>query len=310
MEATQDRRRLILIIVVVVLLVCLVGVLLFNVFRNRGGGDDVAGGEPPTATVAPTEAPTEEPTEKATSTPTPVIEEEEPAPEPTEEVDSAAKEPTPTVPPTKTPTITADAGASTTVKMVEVEVTKIDEVLKNGDFEEGFGEDGVGQGWQSFKTGSAVINFSPETAEPFVHSGSSAQRISIDQAYEADQYGGIFQTVEVIPGKTYTVTLHGQIRSGFGSVEASSYGYRIQMAIDHAGTQFWRSVTTTNWIELPWPEQPLDSPAVTFSDYSLEIVPQSKIYNIFYQRVEQVAQCRIGRVHAGQYEHCWPRGNG
>lgn len=275
----MNRQRIIYIVLLVVLVLCLVGALITNVFfRNQGG--DVAG-VPPTATPAATEAPTEAPTAtptKAEPTATPTQEKPTATVEPVESEAEAATA-TPTVPPTPTPLPTQPAAAASGPSYIEV--NQIGELLQNGGFEEGFAGNGVGLGWQGFHTGDAQVNFSAESAEPFIRSGSSAQRISIDQAWQPDQFGGIFQTVEVVPGQPYTVTVHGQIRSNFGSVEASSYGYRLQMALDESGGQNWRAISQTHWIELPWPEQSLQATTLTFSEYSAPFTPTTDRVTLF-----------------------------
>lgn len=275
MQALQERRRLILIGVIVLALLCLVGALAFNIFYRRGGGQpQVAKEKQPTAAPIPTEeATTTTVAQEPSPTPTLVIE-EEPTQEPT---------PTESIPPTATPTqpppTPTTAPIAPVVEMVEV--TEIGQILKNGSFEQGFAENGVGLDWREFRTDAAAVNFSPESAKTFVESGDHAQRISIDKSYQPDQYGGIYQTVEVEAGKPYTLTLYGQIRSGFGSVESSSYGYRLQYALDESGGEDWRAISATNWIELPWPEQSLDIANPTFSEYSTMFTPEKDKVTLF-----------------------------
>jgi len=281
----QDRRRLILIGVTVLALVCLVGVLAINLISRRNSAPQETASattaapaatavsaqalaQPTAATT--TEAAAPEPTQAATSEPTAAP----PTPEPSA---------TPTaVPPTATRTIAkiAKVSAAPTVEMVEV--NKIDQLLKNGDFEGGFAENGTGQGWENFKTDeAAVVNFSPETAPAFVHTGNRAQRISIDKAWQPDRFGGIYQSVAVVPGQPYTLTIFGQIRSKFGSVESSSYGYRVQYALDPSGGPDWRVISPTDWVELPWPEQSLDISNPTYSEYSAQITPKNAKITLF-----------------------------
>lgn len=280
MQVIQERRRLILIVLVIIVLLCLIGVLARNIFFP--GGDGVAADTP---TPMPTqEGPdvviTPEEEEEVTPTPTRVIS-EEPAATPTEEpTPESTVEPTtePTTAPTVPPTpIVSEPGPGVIVEPVQVE-----ELLKNGGFEEGFDEEtGVGLHWDSFKTDGADITFSAETSEVFIHEGTSAQRISVDNAFQPDRYGGIYQKVEVAPNQIYTFTLHGQIRTFFGDANASSFGYRVQYAVDHQGGENWRSITPTAWIELPWDEQLLDTSEVTFSEYTAPINAQSDEITIF-----------------------------
>ena len=61
----------------------------------------------------------------------------------------------------------------------------------------------------------------------------------MDQATQPDGYAGVYQTVDVVPSEPYTFTIHGQIRTGYGDVEASSHGYRVQYAVDLDGGTDW-----------------------------------------------------------------------
>ncbi|MCB0166476.1 MAG: hypothetical protein KDI79_19770 [Anaerolineae bacterium] len=296
MERFQENRRVILIALLALVLLCLVGVLIYNVFF-AAGGQNVAG-EPPTATLASTEeaegAAEETPTsEDTTPTPTRVISEESTV-EPTEEatVEPTTEPTTEAAATTPTPASAASAAggtgssggaASTTTTIVEedVEVAQNEEILKNGGFEEGFSEDGIGINWQGFSNNRGVVTFSAESAIPFVKSGQAAQRISIDQGVEPDQYGGIYQKVTVTPGQVYTLTLNGQIRSGFGDINASSYGYRAQYAIDFDGGENWRAIPSEDWVELPWDEQGFDAAEFTFSDFSTQVTPTTDTMTLF-----------------------------
>ena len=309
-----ERRRPILIALVVVLLLCLVAALAFNVL-NRGGGDGDSIVQEPTPTAVQEEEATvtaeEEPT--ATPEPSPTPEEEvdaeaasgedesnegdendesDVAPETDDEADDQTSgSETADSGTTESGTTGADSSgeSSTTgdrqttvnVNVEMVEVAQIDEILKNGNFEQGFGDDGVGINWLSFRTDGGAVNFSAESADAFLQDGSSAQRLSIDKTFRPDQYGGIQQTVNIMPGETYTLTIHGQIRSGFGSVEASNYGYRVQYALNQSGIEDWRTIPQTDWIELPWPEQSLTASNLEFSNYTTEFVATTEKATLF-----------------------------
>jgi hypothetical protein len=289
MERIQDNRRIILILLVALLLVCLLGVLAYNVFVAGRGGGEVAG-EPPTATPVPTEEVAEAgatPVEEATPTPTRVVAgapTEAPTTEPTSEATTEATTgPTPTPQPTPTPTSSEElAAAPGGTTLIEVpDTSQIEDILRNGNFEAGFDDRGVAQQWEIFKTDAANYAFSQETAEPFVQDGSSAQRISVENAVEADRYGGIYQMVEVVPGEVYTLTLHGQIRSGFGDVEASGYGYRIQYGLDFEGGTDWRTIPADHWVELPWDDQLLGGTEFEFSTHTAELTATSDKLTLF-----------------------------
>ncbi len=271
----SPNRRLLLIGLVFILLICLVGVLIYRVLTENGGEEVAADTPTPTealptviATVAaeePTPSPTrviaEEPMVTPTATPLP-----EPSPTPT-----------PPVPPTAIqPTSAADLSVPVRAKPGSPENR-----LANGDFEEGFGDQGVGLNWQSFTNGGAVVSFSSEAPGPYVKSGDSAQRISIAVASEPDRYGGIYQQVEVTPTQPYTLEMHGQIRTGVGDIQASSYGYRMQYAIDQTGSENWGQLPAEAWVELPWDEQLLGSSDVQFLAYTTVITPTTEELTLF-----------------------------
>lgn len=299
MEAIRDNRRIVLIVLVALLLLCLVGVLAFNVFV--AGNNTVTGGGEPTAAPLPTEAiaGAGPETEEATATPTRVISEEGTAEEGEEAVGEGEEEATATpdaatdatetpVPaPTSTPAAASGStGGDFSVSPSDqpptvVETIETDELLENGSFEEGFDSSGVGEGWGSFKSNAAVIGFSPETAEIYVKDGESAQKISVDNVQASDQYAGIYQTVTVIPGETYTFTLNGQIRSPLGDIQESSYGYRVQYAVDDAGGADWRDVPAEDWVELPWDEQLIGSQTITYSRHMASLAATSEEMTVF-----------------------------
>ncbi len=308
-----DRRRLILIVLVIVMLLCLVGVVAYNMFGRGGGGDDVAQQPAPTAAPVQEAEPSPEPTQaEPTATPQP------PEPTATPEPPTATPEPTATEAvessmaaastegdeaeveaetPPEAGSAEPAAGSDSSTELVNVEmveVAQVGEILDNGSFEAGFAENGVAKNWQSFNTVGSAVNFSAETAEAMVKDGQSAQRISIDQAFEPDQFGGIQQTVEVVAGESYTLTINGLIRSDFGSVEASNYGFRLQYALGQNGADDWRSIAPEDWVELPWPEQSRSAAAPEFSEYSSQFVAAGDKVTLFVRGWSKWANGALG----------------
>jgi hypothetical protein len=153
-------------------------------------------------------------------------------------------------------------------------------LLVNGDFEQGFDQGGVALGWQSFKNDNVQAGYGRETA-PYVESGVSAQRIAMSGAGAFNRYAGLSQQVTVVAGQVYTLTMHGQIRSGGGNVEVSSYGYRLQYAVSLAGLKNWENVPEADWVELPWDEQLLNSAATQFYSYTTTIRPTADKLTLF-----------------------------
>lgn len=128
----------------------------------------------------------------------------------------------------------------------------------NGSFEQGFQEQfGVAYGWGGFSNGSAVVGWNSETWPKAVAAGQYAQFIEIKEAKERDRYAGIYQTIRVVPGQQYKLTIKGLIRSEEGDVSLSDYGYRLQYAIDGEGGTAWELVDPDGWQEIQWDEQPL-----------------------------------------------------
>lgn len=199
---------------------------------------------------------------------------QKPKPTNTPKPTATKKPPTATPLPTKTPT-PAPTDTPTPV------VLKMGNVLQNGGFDGAFGDDGVADGWQAFNNSGAVFIFAPEAWASAIRNGDSAQRITIVQATQPNRYAGIAQTVSVVPGKPYTLTLYGQIRSTFGDVSKSNYGYRMQYAIDWSGESDWQAIADDDWVELPWDEQIIDGSNMFFLDYSAELIPPAEKLTLF-----------------------------
>lgn len=135
---------------------------------------------------------------------------------------------------------------------------EIDNVIINGGFEEGFQTDfGIGYGWGGFSNGSAVVGWNADSWPEVVVAGQYSQLIQIEKATEEDRLAGIYQTVEVVPGEPYKLTIKGLIRSQEGEVETSDYGYGLQYAIDREGGTTWEALPDEAWQDITWNEQPL-----------------------------------------------------
>ncbi len=269
---SRNWLRYLLIGVVIVALVCLTGALIYNIFTGEGG-DQLAG-----TTPSPTAVPTEESAAEIDSTPTPTrVIREEPTPTPTEE-----PSPTVTATPTVRPVATKPKAVSQTTTITVFEPGPVEEVLKNGGFEAGFDERGVGLNWTPFKSDFINVVYSGEGGPgPYVRRGSKAQRITTSGASLGDRYTGISQQVDVIPNEPYTLELHGQIRTGFGDINQSSFGYRMQYAVAAGAIRNWQVIPAEDWVELPWDEQLLNSPNVEFLDHSARIIPTADTITLF-----------------------------
>lgn len=301
----RDRRVQIAAIAIVgVLALCLVAVLLYNILMDNGG--TVTEPTPTTTTEAVAEATETEETEtdvtpeseteteeEPTATNTPVSEATETMDEteidtaPSATPEPASNEATP-VPdrPTATPlppTVTSAAASFTVPSLITetvVVTNQVAQVLQNADFEQGFNDDGSAIGWTSFQNANVLAVFAPEVP-PYIHSGQAAQRITIVQAIEQNRYAGLQQTVDVVPGETYILTLHGHVRSAVGDIQQSSYGYRIQYGLDYNGGRDWYALSADKWVELPWDETSLYGGDTTFHSYTTTVTARSDRLTLF-----------------------------
>ncbi|GAB4437529.1 MAG: hypothetical protein Kow0031_19350 [Anaerolineae bacterium] len=134
----------------------------------------------------------------------------------------------------------------------------IQDMVVNGGFEGGFQDEfGVGYGWGGFSNGNAVVGWNGDSEPGAIAAGQYSQRIEIKEALDHDRYAGIYQTISVVPGEQYKLTIKGMVRSEEGDVSVSDYGYRLQFAVDYNGDTAWELLDPEAWQELPWDEQPL-----------------------------------------------------
>ena len=128
------------------------------------------------------------------------------------------------------------------------------ELLVNGDFEHGFtAQDGcgmVGSAWGCFQNGGkAGYGFYDDAWERVVAGGSHAQLIEINSkqdTVEQNRTAGIFQTVNVVPGTTYDLSLQAMIRANDLDSGGDPWRYVMQVGFTHNGS--------TNWQDVIWQE--------------------------------------------------------
>jgi hypothetical protein len=188
--------------------------------------------------------------------------------------------------PTKTPTTEApskpevgggepskqqpDQQVSYIVQTISVE----GEAIVNGDFEGGFEDHGIAKGWTGFDNGgTAKYTWMQDLNPEHASHGPSTQALEISGAGQTDRYIGVYQTVEVMAGETYTLALHGLLRSSTADDDKVPYGHRIQYGIDYGGGSNWSQVQ--EWIDPGWNEVPFDEDNPTVHVYSLPITAQS-----------------------------------
>jgi hypothetical protein len=158
-------------------------------------------------------------------------------------------------------------------------------LITNGSFEDGFSE-GIGLGWEGFASVSVQAGWEDDTWADVVYDGEHAQLMALKDAWEPDRYVGVFQTVNLVPGTDYLLTLHGVIRSDAGSIAESDYGYRMHYGIDAQGGTNWQSDDIT-WVELPWDEQPRMGPITRIDSYSATIKAETGKATLFIRGMKK-----------------------
>ncbi len=257
------RVLLLLLISILLILICLLILLYFvlPIINPPGTGTPTSTPTtPPPTTITPTE--TVPSTESPTPTNTPVVSTETP---------SATETAPVTVSPT---TVTPTATTTGTVTPVE-----IGNVLRNGNFEEGFQPNQLGKYWNGFNNGSADFSFHIDDWPLVVVEGKHTQLIEIKNALLPDRYLGIYQTADVIPGKSYDFSMRGLIRTNTGDVQQTKYGYRLQVGFDLTGGQDWEAVK--KWVELPWDEQLRIQDSFRTDAYTTTLTAQNDKLTVF-----------------------------
>ena len=244
----------------------------------------------PTATSLPTQTPAPE---VAVATPTPTLTVALATPTPTT---TATPLPTATEEPTRTPTVepatqggeaeepkaTAMATAAGQSGRVVVPSFESGNAILNGSFEEGFDQDGIANAWTAFATTSgAVYAWEEETDAAHVSHGERAQLMRIMGPGKPNQFVGIYQTVEVVPGETYTLALHGLIRSSLASEDYKPLAFRLQWAVDERGGTDWNAVEWVDWTELGWNDVKLNKKWPEMNAYVVQITPQADKLTLF-----------------------------
>ncbi len=158
------------------------------------------------------------------------------------------------------------------------------ELLANGNFEGGFANQPgcgmVGKGWDCFTNGGTIdYGFYDDQWAPVRADGAHSQLIELNTmqyaASEPDRYAGIYQTVALVKGQTYTFKISGGMRERSPDPNEDKYRYRVQWGyVD--GAADWTKVT--NWVELPWDKIDERTAPTGLENYATTLVaPSSKI---------------------------------
>jgi hypothetical protein len=233
-----------------------------------------------TSTVVPTQTPM-----PAIVTPTSTLVSEPATPTPTTTFTATPKEePKPTLTPTATPTKAAKEEVTTAVPGGQRPPAKPESgnVIRNGNFEDGFDPYGVALEWTAFVTeGGAVYGWEDETNPAHVSNGKHAQLMRIMGPNQPNQFMGMYQTVGVVPGETYTLALHGLIRSSLANNNHNPLAFRLQWAIDEQGGTDWQEVEWNDWMDPGWNDVKLDAKNPTMNAYMVQVTPQSETLTLF-----------------------------
>ena len=136
------------------------------------------------------------------------------------------------------------------------EQTSATNVLQNGDFEGGFrfvpACGMVATGWGCFTNDDAAIYGAvADVWPPVVQQGRYSQLLSINirqPGIPPNRVIGIYQTVSLVPGQTYTLQLNGIIRAGDN--DPDPWRYRVEWGYTLGADTDWQHVS--RWQELPW----------------------------------------------------------
>lgn len=162
-----------------------------------------------------------------------------------------------------------------------------DNLLTNGNFEGGFGVDGVGTGWRSFHNGGEMTaSFHDDTWPPVVYDGAHSQLIEINTvcrgASDPNRFAGIYQTMAVEAGKTYELCMHGMLRCLAGDPDPMSWGYTAQVGIDQAGGTDWSALALGDWHDIPWDTvYPRTEPGEEMDSFCMNVKAESNSLTLF-----------------------------
>jgi len=261
-------RILLLLLIILLLLLCLWAFLQYAwpIIRPAAGPTPApVTSAPVVQATTPTQVAPATDTPVATLTQTPVV-----------AVSAAA---TGTVTITPTPLKTVGPTTAITPTQTVTPVVEIRNVLRNGNFEEGFQTNALGKYWKGFNNGSADFSFHIDDWDLVVVEGDYTQLIEIKDAILPDRYLGIYQTAPVIPGEVYTFSIRGLVRTNTGDVEKTSYGYRLQVGFDPSGGHDWEKVK--GWVELPWDEQLRVQDSFRFDSYTTTLKAKNDQMTVF-----------------------------
>lgn len=161
--------------------------------------------------------------------------------------------------------------------------------LSNGSFEDGFGGNGVALGWTGFNNGgSAEYVYGDDVGARFAVDGKHSQFLRINTlpyfVTEADRYSGIYQTVAVVAGAPYTLTLSGMLRVLPDDLDKNNYSYIVQWGIDPNGGADWGKVT---WNDVPWATTYNEDDTGMMSKFTTTLTASSNKLTLFIRALKK-----------------------
>jgi len=162
------------------------------------------------------------------------------------------------------------------------------ERISNGSFEEGFGYDGVALGWKAFNNGGrALYGYQDDTDHLLVFDGTHSQLVEINTLHnnvtDPERISGIYQTVSVVAGTPYSLTMRGMIRIMEYDLDKDNWSYVVQWGMDPNGGGDWTRVK--EWHTLPWQKTYLQTKPGAFLDFATSFnAPSDKITLFFIAR--------------------------
>jgi hypothetical protein len=162
-----------------------------------------------------------------------------------------------------------------------------DNLVANGDFEGGFGVDGVAYGWHKFDNGGDMTaSFHDDTWAPVVYDGTHSQLVEINTissgAPEPNRVAGVYQTLSVNAGTTYELCLHGMLRALWGDPDSIGWGYVANVGIDHDGGTDWSALSAEDWTDVPWDTvHPRTEPGDEMDSFCMNVKAESNSLTLF-----------------------------
>lgn len=130
---------------------------------------------------------------------------------------------------------------------------RLTNVIKNGDFEKN-PRSSIATYWEPYNNGQAQYGWYAEKWVEAVHSGKFSQLLEIAYVEGVpDRVIAIYQTVDVVPNASYTLTIHALMRSSAPDPLRNQDDYAMHWGVDYRGKGTYLNVK--DWVTMPLSEQ-------------------------------------------------------